>query len=460
MRNLLFVLFSIGIQTPSYSQNAEQEATDLVRTMANELLKNSHLPGMSIAVSKHGKIIFAEGFGYADVENKAPVTIKTQFRTASVAKVITATAVGKLVQDGKLDLAIPVQKYVPFFPIKSFPINSRQLAGHIGGFDKIENRFYTSVKDALGVFSHEDLIAEPGTKYSYSTHGYTLLSAVIEGASDMNYLEYMNKEIFEPLHMTGTQPDTRTQQPNSNSAKLYAIKNNIQEEIKNPEEVSYKWAGGGFVSTPIDLINLTTAYTNGFLKPDIVKMMFESQSLKSGDKTQVGIGWRISQDIGGRQVMEHAGSMQGARSVVCFYPNEQIAISIMVNAEWASSIEETAHMMVQPFFNNTSKNTLAAQGKFNISMTIVNGRGEEITVKGTLALINGFAKIALEADQENSIIYLGIKNVFALVRPDGIYYCTIDFNERSLSGKAIAYGSRLSSSPITNPPFVKFISSN
>src|SRR5258706_15952533 len=194
MRNLLFVLFSIGIQTPSYSQNAEQEATDLVRTMANELLKNSHLPGMSIAVSKHGKIIFAEGFGYADVENKAPVTIKTQFRTASVAKVITATAVGKLVQDGKLDLAIPVQKYVPFFPIKSFPINSRQLAGHIGGLphyshaDKIENRFYTSVKDALGVFSHEDLIAEPGTKNSYSTHGYTLLSAVIEGASDMNYL--------------------------------------------------------------------------------------------------------------------------------------------------------------------------------------------------------------------------------------------------------------------------------
>src|SRR3712207_4437424 len=103
MRNVLLMLLFVWNSIPTYSQNTAQEATALVRKMANELLKRSNMPGMSVAVSKRGKIVFAEGFGYADLGNSFPVTPETRFRTASVAKIITATALGKLVQEGKLN---------------------------------------------------------------------------------------------------------------------------------------------------------------------------------------------------------------------------------------------------------------------------------------------------------------------------------------------------------------------
>jgi serine beta-lactamase-like protein LACTB, mitochondrial len=461
MKKLICIVLIIWISPPSYSQISDKKAKDVTRDMANQLLKTSNMPGISVAISKRGKIVFAEGFGYADIANKIPVTTTTQFRTASVAKVITATALGKLIQDGKLNIDLPVQEYVPEFPSKSFTVTSRQLAGHLSGLphysdaDKIEDRIYPSVKDALGVFSHEDLIFEPGTNYRYSTHGYTLLSAVIEGACGGSYLDYMKTEIFKPLKMDNTGPDERRQKPNTKAAKLYTVKNGLQEEIKKPEEISYKWAGGGLVSTPIDLINLANGYFNGFLRPDIVKLMTESQTLKSGEKTQVGIGWRISQDIDGRKVVEHSGSMQGARSVICIYPDDQLIISIMVNAEWSSTIEETAHMMARPFLvNNLPQST--PNGRFNISTTTVNVSGEETTTNGTLELVDGTGKISFDSGQQVAIKHLTTKNVYALIRPDGIYYLNIDFDGQALTGKAIGYGSQLSKSPVANPPFFKF----
>jgi len=461
MRKFVFIILFFGISISSNSQHNDKKATDLTRVMVSELLKNSNMPGISVAISKHGKIVFDEGFGYADIENKIPVTATTQFRTASVAKIITATALAKLIQDGKLNLDLPVQKYVPDFPVKQFTITSRQLAGHLSGLphysdaDKIEDRVYPSVKDALSVFSHEDLMAEPGIKYKYSTHGYTLLSAVIEGASGKNYLDYMKTEIFEPLKMDNTGPDKRRQIPNPKAAKLYVVKNSGQEEIKNPEEVSYKWAGGGLVSTPTDLISLANGYFNSFIQPNIVKLIFESQTLKSGEKTQVGIGWRISQDIDCRRVIEHAGSMQGARSVICIYPDDELIISIMVNAEWPSTIEETAHMLARPFFTKTSPQSIP-NGQFNISTTTVNVRGEETANKGNMEIVNGIGKINLSTGQQASVIYLDDKNVYALIRQDGIYYLNIDFDGLELTGKTIGYGSQLSECPVNNPPFFKF----
>jgi serine beta-lactamase-like protein LACTB, mitochondrial len=465
MKKLIYTILFIWIAIPCRSQSSDTAAIELTRGIAFELLKVSNMPAISVAISRNGRIVFAEAFGYADVENKIPVTSKTQFRTASVAKIITATALAKLIQDGKLDLDSSVQKYVPEFPKKSFPITPRQLAGHLSGLphysdaDKIDDRVYSSVKDALGVFSHVDLIAEPGTRYKYSTHGYTLLSAVIEGASGMSYLDYMKSKIFKPLKMDNTGPDERRQKPNEKAAKLYTVRNDVKEEIKIVEEVSYKWAGGGLLSTPTDLIHMAHGYFNGFLRSETVRSMFESQSLKSGDKTQVGIGWRISQDIDGRKVIEHAGSMQGARSVICIYPDEELVISIMVNAEWPSTIEETAHMMARPFLVRPASQ-LFPGGRYIVSTTTVNVRGEETTGKGTLELAGRSGKITFDTGEEVSIKYLSVGNVYALIRPDGVYHMTIDFDRQVVKGRAIGYGSQLSQCPIANPPFFSFISTD
>ncbi|MFY7787945.1 MAG: serine hydrolase, partial [Thermoflexibacteraceae bacterium] len=162
---------------------ANQQKAEKLRAMLNSLLTTAQLPALSIAISRNGEIVFAEGFGYADIVQKKPVTTTTQFRTASVAKVITATALAKMTQDKIIDLNAPISQYVKDLPAPYQPLTAKQLAGHLAGVphyniftDKIENRFYATTKEALNVFLHQHLLAAPNTSYNYSTHGFTLLS--------------------------------------------------------------------------------------------------------------------------------------------------------------------------------------------------------------------------------------------------------------------------------------------
>jgi CubicO group peptidase (beta-lactamase class C family) len=409
-------------------------------------------------------MVYARGFGYADVENKLPVTIHTQFRTASVAKVITTTALGKLAGENKIDLDAPIQKYLPGFPEKNSIITPRQLAGHVAGFphyssnDRIEDRPYKSISDALSVFSHVNLVASPGTEYHYSTHGYTLLSGVIEAAAQKTFLKYLNQEIFQPLGMKSTGPDD-INEPGKNIASLYTLKKGILAKIERAENTSSKWGAGGLISTPTDLVRLTNAYFNGLLKPEIVKMMFSSQQLNSGEKTQVGIGWRLSWDGDGRRVLEHAGSMGGARTVVCIFPEEQVAIAIMINAEWSSMIEETAHLLALPYLSERVSSS-RSEGNFPVDAIFTNLRGEKEAQKGQLSLTNGFGKLTFNPNtglkEILPLICLERGNVYALFRPDGAFRLTLNVKEGLVNGSVIGYGSPLQASPANHPPFLSF----
>lgn len=432
--------------------------------MAEQLRETAHLPGLSVAVARGDRILFADGFGYADIEARKPVTPSTQFRTASVGKVITATAIGRLVEEGKLDLDASVQTYVPTFPVKRWPITSRELAGHLAGVphyndaDKIEKRFYHSVDDALSVFAAESLRFEPQTRYAYSTHGFTLLSAVVEGASGKPFLQYMQDAVFTPLHMTATGPHL-VARPSPTMTTLYTMKNGMSVEISDPEDPSYKWAGGGLISTPTDLVRLAAGYTNGFLKPETVAMMFRSQHLRDGSETGVGIAWRNSFDAYGNPVIEHAGSMEGTRSAIVMYPKARLAVSIMANTEWSSLIEETAQIMALPFLSNPSP-TKQPAGTADVTVTIVKGNGTKESRNGTLKLSGRGGTLTLPGAGTSEVtyhlIYLERGNAYALVRPDGIVHLTLEVDGDRVSGRALGYGSPRLTPPASDPPFLTF----
>jgi serine beta-lactamase-like protein LACTB len=464
-RSYLGLAFALLACTNSLNaQPASGQPTRLVRAMAEELTASAHLPGLSVAVGRGGQILFAEGFGYADIEHKSPVSSSTRFRTASVGKVITATGLGRLVHEGRLNLDAAVQDYVPGFPVKQWPITPRELAGHVAGVphysaaDKIESRFYGSVGDALGVFSDEGLLFEPGTRYSYSTHGFTLLSAVIEGASGKPFLRYMKEEVFQPLGMEATGPHLIAE-PDPAMATLYAVKNGVPSKIDRPEDPSYKWAGGGLISTPTDLVRLAAGYSSGFLNPKTVAMMFTSQNLRSGEATGVGIAWRNSLDVAGHRVIEHAGSMEGARTVVSVFPESGVSVAIMTNAEWSSLIEETAHMMALPFLTKHSP-TPQAEGTANVTVTTLKVNGTKETRTGVLSLHGGKGRLTVEPrsprEQAYALLYLERSNTYALVRPDGIVHLTLEIDGNAISGKAIGYGSPRLTTPANNPPFFTF----
>jgi CubicO group peptidase (beta-lactamase class C family) len=161
----------------------------------------------------NGKLVWSEGFGYADRERQIPVTNETQFRIGSVSKPLTAAAVALLYEQGRLDLDAPVQRYVPSFLEKGYPITTRQLAGHLAGIRNYRgeefflNRHFNRVRDGLALFERDTLLSRPGTTFAYSGYGWNLIAAVVEGASGQDVLSYMSRAVFRPLGMTHTAPD-------------------------------------------------------------------------------------------------------------------------------------------------------------------------------------------------------------------------------------------------------------
>jgi CubicO group peptidase (beta-lactamase class C family) len=132
-------------------------AVEKARSLARTQLVQENLPGLSVAVAIDGDIVWAEGFGFADVERRAPVTPRTRFRTGSVSKTLTAAAVALLHDRGRIDLDAPVHTYVPSYPKKQWTISTRQLLGDVAGVhrprgDSNDNLAYghcTSLDEAL-----------------------------------------------------------------------------------------------------------------------------------------------------------------------------------------------------------------------------------------------------------------------------------------------------------------------
>jgi hypothetical protein len=171
---------------------AYRDAVEEGRFMARALVAEEKLPGLSLAVALNGEIVWAEGFRWADLENQTPVTPATLFRIGGVSKTLTAAAVGLLSERARLDLDAPVQRYVPSFPEKEWPISTRQLMAHTAGIRHHGEIFRESscADDAerLAIFAGDPLRFRPGTEYFYSNYGWVLVGAVVAAAANEPYL--------------------------------------------------------------------------------------------------------------------------------------------------------------------------------------------------------------------------------------------------------------------------------
>ena len=304
--------------------------------------KLGHPPGMTIAVAVDGRVVWAEGFGFADLEQCVPASPSTKFRIGSVSKPLTAAAAALLSQEKRLDLDAPIQRYVPSFPDKGFRISTRQLLGHLGGIprdvpaenDKANDHPYHSVAESLKWFKDEPLVAPPGTKFFYSTYGYVLASAVIEGASGQDFLPFMHDRVFQPLGMTNTVAD-ENEKIIPNRARWYIQASDGSYRNGPYLDLSYKWAGGGFLSTVEDLTRFGSALMQpGFLNKQTLEMIFTSQQTKSGTKTNYGLGWEIHEpgDHGTERRYEHTGGVSGSSGVLVIYGDQKVVLAWLMNS--------------------------------------------------------------------------------------------------------------------------------
>lgn len=313
-------------------------AADSTRSFAVALMEEAGLPGLQVAVGVRGRIVFSQGFGWADLENRVAVSELTRFRIGSVSKSVTSAALGLLMEQQKLDVDAPVQRYVPAFPQRRWPITSRQVAGHIAGIrhyrgeENLLARRWPDVRTSLDIFKDDSLLFEPGTRYSYSSYGWNLLSAVVEGASGEPFLAYMRRHVFEPLGLRSIGAE-HTDSIIPNRARFY--ERDASERLRNAPYVdnSYKWAGGGFLGTTEDLVR----FGFGIMKPGLLQQatidaLFTPQQLRDGSSTGYGMGWGTSADPKGRRVVSHTGGSVGGRAVLILYPEQDVVVAMLSNA--------------------------------------------------------------------------------------------------------------------------------
>ena len=334
MKNSLFIIALFGILS-SCQQTQDVPAGTVAHVQ--KWMEESEIPGLAICVSCDGEIVWSEGFGFANIEHRVPVyPDKTRFRIGSISKSLTAMGLGILMDQGKIDLDDPVQTYVPYFPEKEYPVTTRQVAGHIAGIrhykgiEYLSDKRYPSVREGLGIFMNDPLLFEPGTEYFYSSYGFNLLSAVIEGASGENFLDFMHEKVFSPLGMKFTVQDL-TDSILSDRAAPYSMNHG---NITNAPHVdnSYKWAGGGFLSTAEDLVKFGNAMlSDTILSKNTIKELVTSQKTSDGNNTGYGLGFLSDTIETGIIYFGHGGGSVGGMSRLAIYPEERVVMAIVTN---------------------------------------------------------------------------------------------------------------------------------
>lgn len=328
---------------PAQQKNLSQEKRLAIEKAVASFMAANSAPGLSAAVVLEGEHRWSEGFGMADLENYSPATSSTLFRLGSVSKPISAAAVLQLWERGKLDLDAPVQKYCPEFPQKEWPITTRQLLGHLGGIrhyspdgkgDIPEDsaRHFSSMQESLQLFENDPLVAKPGTRFNYSTYGYTLVGCVFEGAASEKFVDYLQKNVSEPAGMSQTRDDDFFTVIPHRTRWYHKDKSGI---VRNAGvlDSSYKIPGGGIISSADDMAKFETAIlADKLLKRSTRDLMWTSQKTLDGKETGYGLGWGIANRFGLR-ILAHTGGQQGTSTAIAVVPGRNAGVVVLCNMD-------------------------------------------------------------------------------------------------------------------------------
>jgi len=324
--------------SPSPSPTLPAPKIQAMEAAINLAVHRYGIPGVSAAVVSGGALRFSAAYGTADVENAVPATPLTIYRLASVSKPITATAVMQLAARGKIDLDAPIQRYVPAYPEKQWPLNCRELLCHQAGVrqwtdEEFHNaRHYASLAAALEFFKNDPLVFEPGTRTLYSSLGYNLLGAAVESASGQDYLDYLRENVFTPAGMeTAGLDDVFALIPH----RAQGYQKGAGGELYNSSlsDTSNRVPGGGLVASAEDVGRFALAlHTGVLLKKETREQMFVRQRTRDGRPTGYGLGWAVGTERGRREVY-HIGGQPRVSTVLYMLPDSGLAVVFLSNLE-------------------------------------------------------------------------------------------------------------------------------
>jgi serine beta-lactamase-like protein LACTB, mitochondrial len=326
-------------------------AAERGRQVVRAALAEQNLPGASVAVGVNGDIVWAEGFGWADLENKVKVEPDSRFRIGTASTALTSAGVGLLLERGTLKLDDEIQTHVPEFPRKEWPVTLRQLMGHTAGVRNdggdegplFGTRCERAV-EGLRAFADRELLFQPGTQYRYSSYGWIVVSAAVEAAAGQRFFSFMRREVFEPFGMADTLPDSASEQiprrvtpyfPRFSADPRYG------PDVMRDIDLSCYAGASAFLSTPSDLVRFGMAINGGSrLQPATVQLLQASQKLLSGEETGYGLGWDIeTATVGGQQarLVGHDGDVLGGEVASLLTFPGGIVVAVISNTSYADA---------------------------------------------------------------------------------------------------------------------------
>ena len=352
--------------SPRWAHTVEQ-GRQIIRTDLSE----RNLPGMSVAVGVGSNIVWAEGFGWADLEQRVPVAPDTRFRIGTASTVLTSAAVGLLLDEGRMKLDDEIQTYVPAYPQKPWPVTLRQLMGHVAGVRNdggdegpLLSAHCERTVEGLQAFAERSLLFEPGTQYRYSSYGWILVSAAVEAAGDEPFLRFMRKEVFEPLGMDDTEADSATESMPDRAMSYFprfAADPRYGPDPMRPIDHSCYAGASVFVSTPSDLVRFGMAINGGrLLQPATVQLLQTSLRLPSGEETGYGLGWDLETvALSGEQMRlaGHNGELLGGMAASLITIGEPgIVVAVTSNISYADTFS-TGLRIAQAFADQARNRT-------------------------------------------------------------------------------------------------------
>jgi CubicO group peptidase (beta-lactamase class C family) len=337
------------------------DAIEEARRLARALLVNDNLPGLSVAVAADGEIVWAESFGWADIEGREPVTPRTRFRLGAASKPLTAAAVALLHDRGRLDLDEPVQTYVPDYPQKQWPVTPRQLMGDVAGVHRIRgdnndampSERCANLGEALPLFAGEPLMFQPGAEHRYSIYGWMLLSVLVERIAREPFPTFMTRELFVPLGMKSTVLEEAGGVPD-NTTTFYSRGKAGRVGPVDPLKAHYSClaGAGAFLSTPSDLARFGSAMLKpGFLRGETIATMQAPLQLESGKSTNYALGWKIeSVPVAGKsaRLVGHRGTPMGGAVSLLTFPDLGVVVAAASNVG-ANGVDPFAQKLAEVF---------------------------------------------------------------------------------------------------------------
>lgn len=372
---ILFVLgLFAGLAPAALFGQSPQTSDQQIDTLIRQLMSDEGVPGISVAVAKNNRLIYSKGFGLADVENSVPATERTLYRTASIAKPMSAAVVLSLMEDGNLKLDEDVRTYVPEFAQKRWSVTSRQLLGHLGGVRHYKSSseasstdHFFSLRSALKTFADDRLTHQPGSMYRYTSFGYNLLGCVSEAAGSDNFPNLLQQRVFGPAGMKHTVVDDQhVVIPNRARGYIRATElllatlpndhNWVLGQLYNSmlHDTSMKIPSGGLLSTTPDLVRFATAINQRkVLKHSTLQEMWSRQQTTDGKPTTYGLGWKVGQKSGRRAVW-HGGAQSGTSTMLLLYPDSGTCVALMSNLQRLSLMKTAvaiAEVIEPPEYN-------------------------------------------------------------------------------------------------------------